>query len=52
VVEDVNAIAPNRRIIYRDSMGAWDELCHTNGRFDDFAFYNEDLPAKALNWGK
>ena len=28
---------PGHRIIYRDSMGAWDELRHEQGRFVGFA---------------
>jgi len=44
VVAYVNACHPGKRIIYRDTMGFWDELKHTNGRFDDFAAYNEELP--------
>lgn len=28
---------PNRRIIYQDSMGNWDELLHEGGRFTAFA---------------
>lgn len=44
VVAYVNAWHPGKRIIYRDTMGQWDELKHTNGRFDGFAPYNEELP--------
>lgn len=28
---------PNRRIIYQDSMGNWDELVHEGGMFTGFA---------------
>jgi hypothetical protein len=44
VVEDVNQTFPNRRIIYRDTEGRWDELKHNNGVFVNFAPYNEELP--------
>jgi hypothetical protein len=27
----------NRRIFYRDTMGSWDELVHSNGKFLKFA---------------
>jgi hypothetical protein len=40
VVAWVNAWCPERRIIYRDTMGQWDELLHSNGRFDGFAPYH------------
>lgn len=36
VVAEVNNRYPNRRIIYRDSMGNWDELVHENGVFKSF----------------
>jgi hypothetical protein len=44
VVAKVNADYPGRRIIYRDSDLNWDELLHDNGRFIDFARYQEELP--------
>ena len=37
VVREVDALHPGRRIIYRDTMGIWDELVHRDGRFLDFA---------------
>lgn len=33
----LNEQYPGRRIIYRDSMGRWDELRHDRGRFLDYA---------------
>lgn len=29
----------NRRVVYRDSMGNWDEMEHDNGRFTGFRPY-------------
>lgn len=37
VVAEVLALHPGRRIVYRDSMGRWDELCHDGGAFTRFA---------------
>lgn len=37
VVAEVLASHPGHRIIYRDSIGRWDELCHDGGRFTRFA---------------
>lgn len=37
VVQRVLAEFPGRRIVYRDTMGNWDELVHRGGRFVDFA---------------
>lgn len=39
VVADVLRQYPNHRIIYRDTMGQWDELVHFNGKFTGFAPY-------------
>lgn len=36
VVREVHERYPGRRIIYRDSDGRWDELCHHNGTFLQF----------------
>lgn len=36
VVENVNNRYPNRRIVYKDTMGDWGELKHNNGVFTDF----------------
>jgi len=44
VVAYLNAWHPGKRIIYRDTAGFWDELKHTNGRFDGFGPYSEELP--------
>jgi hypothetical protein len=39
VVEDVLRQYPDHRIIYRDTMGQWDELVHWNGKFSVFKPY-------------
>lgn len=44
VVAEVFNQYPNRRIIYRDTMGNWDELLHNHGIFTNFGFLNGDLP--------
>ena len=36
VVAELNSGYPNRRVIYRDTMGYWDELVHDNGQFIGF----------------
>lgn len=43
VVEELNNQFPEYRIIYKDSMGNWDELCHDLGSFTGFAPYNESF---------
>lgn len=30
----------NKRFVYRDTMGRWDELAHTNGHFTGFLPYS------------
>lgn len=37
VCAELHSRYPNCRIIYRDTMGRWDELCHDSGRFTDYA---------------
>lgn len=37
VVQRIHAEFPGRRIIYRDTMGNWDELVHRGGAFTGFA---------------
>jgi hypothetical protein len=32
----------NKRIIYRDTMGNWDELCHNGRRFTHYMSVNPD----------
>lgn len=44
VVAEVFNAYPNRRIVYRDTMGCWDELVHNHGIFTGFAPINGDLP--------
>lgn len=45
VVNHINNIYPNRRIVYRDSMNNWDELQHNNGEFTGFAAYKGVIPS-------
>jgi len=47
VVASVNATWPERRIIYRDSMGQWGELMHEGGRFITFRPTPELDPGEA-----
>lgn len=44
VVAEVVDEYGDKRVIYRDSMGQWDELVHTNGVFDGFAPYRGASP--------
>jgi hypothetical protein len=44
VVAHVHKLFPDRRIIYKDTMGQWDEMKHTQGKFRGFAKYDGDLP--------
>lgn len=37
VVKYINDNYPKRRIVYKDSMGRWDELQHIDGEFVGFA---------------
>ena len=46
VVKYVNGLYPDKRIIYRDSDGRWDELGHVNGVFVDFLPYSGWTPFK------
>lgn len=43
VAEVVNEYG-DKRVIYRDSMGNWDELAHTNGTFGTFVPYRGPSP--------
>lgn len=44
VVHDVVAIFGNKRVVYRDTMGNWDELTHLHGVFSDFVAFTGELP--------
>lgn len=44
VVSEVVTEYGNKRVIYRDSMGCWDELEHNNGTFTGFAPYRGASP--------
>lgn len=39
-----NYLPPNTKIVYRDTMGNWDELVHENGVFKDFARWDGPTP--------
>jgi hypothetical protein len=43
VVMWANKLYPNRRIIYRDTEGYWDELVHEDGVFKHFEFGFRDF---------
>lgn len=44
VVAEVVGEYGDKRVVYRDSMGRWDELVHTNGSFGCFAPYRGASP--------
>ena len=44
VVAALESRYPGYRVIYRDSMGAWDELCHQGDRFTGFKPARELAP--------
>lgn len=35
----------NKRIVYRDTEGQWDELVHNKGVFQSFAPYKDEVPS-------
>jgi hypothetical protein len=41
VCREINKLYPKHRIIYRDTMGQWDELVHNNGIFIDFKLFQD-----------
>jgi hypothetical protein len=43
VTEVVNEYG-DKKVVYRDSMGNWDELEHEHGKFSDFAPYRGPSP--------
>jgi len=45
VVKDAYEAYGDRRIVYRDTMGEWDELVHDHGRFTGFDRYKAEIPA-------
>lgn len=51
VVAALVAARGNVRIIYRDSMGHWDELCHDHGRFLTYARAADLAPFGNQNLG-
>ena len=44
VVVDVNRMHNGKRIIYQDSEGSWNELLHSDGRFEGFSPYRGTIP--------
>ena len=44
VVAEVVNEHGDKRVVYRDSMGNWDELEHERGKFKDFAPYRGPSP--------
>ena len=44
VVAEVLGAHPGCRIVYRDSMGGWDELRHEDGAFSGFAPWRGPVP--------
>jgi len=39
VVQNLNTQFGNRRFLYRDTMGNWDELMHNHGKFTTYRPY-------------
>ena len=44
VTKFIHKCLPNNRIVYRDTMGCWDELVHENGVFKDFRSWGGEIP--------
>jgi hypothetical protein len=44
VVKHVLNDFPRFRIVYRDTEGNWNELCHNNGKFTYFGTWDEPIP--------
>ena len=49
VVKDVYEFYGDRRIVYRDSEGQWDELLHDHGRFTGFKRLFQQSPKEIEN---
>lgn len=45
VVKDIYEFYGDRRIVYRDTMGEWDELLHNHGTFAGFSIYRDGVPS-------
>lgn len=45
VVAELNKYYPGKRIVYRDTIGGWDELVHENGVFTRFSIWKGPTPA-------
>lgn len=48
VTEWCQQVYPGKRVIYRDSMGRWDEMLITSDNAVSFAPYGEYLPMESL----
>lgn len=46
VVETLLFLSGRKRIVYKDSMGQWDELVHDGEKFTGFAPYKGELPCR------
>lgn len=44
VCKEIHAVYPNHRIVYRDSVGDWCELVHSNGEFIGYKPYFDYTP--------
>ena len=44
VCENISQQYPDKRIIYRDTDGRWDELVHKDGVFTGYKSYSGDVP--------
>lgn len=43
VCREIAALYPGHRIVYRDTMGRWDELVHHEGRFLRFQHHKRKM---------
>jgi hypothetical protein len=50
VVREVFTKYGQKKIIYCDSMGQWDELVHDRGRFIDFARASSPECGQSITW--
>lgn len=44
VVEYIHTVVPGARVIYRDTIGEWDELAHRDGEFTGYVHYDGPVP--------
>jgi len=45
VVAEIAVEHPGRQIIYRDTLGRWDEIVHLDGEFEAFRPWTGEVPA-------